>query len=175
MWRKVFIFLSFIGLLLWGMGCRPFRQEGRRGAIEEAHISVDALLHKPFQHEGTIAAFRAELPTVRPTRMLFQPSRFRKDSDTLYEFLLPRESKIILYRSAQGEERFMAATLGEPTYRLNAGIRVGLSLDSLQTKISDLPRVVSDTLRLRTSGAPYEVHFYFHSRVVERVQVLGIP
>ncbi len=167
------ILVLFVGVLCTLTACRTFRQERRGGA--KAPLSVESLLQHPFQHGGTIAEFQTELPTLRPTRMLFQPVRFRKESDTLYEFLLPKESKIILYRSAQGEERFMAATLGEPTYRLNGGIHVGLSLDSLRMTLWNLPEPVADTLRLRAAGAPYEVHFYFRSEAIERMQVLGQP
>ncbi len=163
----------FLFLLLWG--CHPFRQAGQEGVTSDAPLHVIDLLRTPFRHGATVAEFRAELPTVRPTRMLYRPSRMQTEADTLYEFTLPHTSKIILYKSSTGQERFMAATIGVPDYRLRGGIHVGITRDSLRKALIGLPELEADTLKLRQEHAPYEVHFYFDAQRVKRLQILAIP
>ena len=171
--RCCLLVIVLVGLLLVE-GCRSFRLE-RKGAGYQLgdRLEVGRLLTAPFGHECSIAAFRSELPTVRPTRMLFQPSHLRSDKDTLYEFSLPEDSKIILYKSAKGQERFLAATIATPSYPLLGDIRTGMLLDTLRSRIVDLPDFTGDTLRLVRDPHPYEVDFYFKRGVLERYQVLG--
>ena len=161
-------------LALLMAGCRTFRLiRETTDYVTKSKLSLDFFLTLPFEHGMSLADFQRELPTVRPTRMLFQPSRLRAEQDTLYQFDLPNESKIILYRSAKGQERFMAATIGTPSYPLIGKIRVGMPLDSLRARIEGLPDFAGDTLRLVREANPYEVDFYFKDGVIDRFQVLG--
>ena len=155
-------------------GCRTMRVvRSETSETLSKRIRVDELLTHPFVHSARLDDFRTELPTVRPVRMLFQPQRGRTEQDTLYQFDLPEESKIILYRSFTGRELFMAATIGTSSYSLFGGIRAGMSRDSLCARIVDLPFFVGDTLRLMNDSLPFEVDFYFKSGVLSRFQVLG--
>lgn len=168
------IAVGFCAIFLF-IGCRSFRlvRDNTTDNLADGKLQLDFFLSHPFEHAAKIVDFQKELPSVRPVRMLFQPSRLRTEQDTLYEFALPDESKIILYRSAKGQERFMAATIGTASYPLIGNIRVGMSLDSLRARIVDLPDFVGDTLRLVRDPKPYEVDFYFKNGIVERFQVLG--
>ena len=135
-------------LALLMAGCRTFRLiRETTDYVTKGKLSLDFFLTLPFEHGMSLADFQKELPTVRPTRMLFQPSRLRSEQDTLYQFDLPNESKIILYKSAKGQERFMAATIGVSSYPLIGNIRVGMPLDSLRARIDGLPDFAGDTLR----------------------------
>ena len=90
-------------LALLMAGCRTFRLiRETTDYVTKGKLSLDFFLTLPFEHGMSLADFQRELPTVRPTRMLFQPSRLRAEQDTLYQFDLPNESKIILYRTFYG-------------------------------------------------------------------------
>lgn len=163
-----------LGVALLFMGCHSFHLvRDATDLTKPNRVDLNSFLSHPFVHNGTLAEFQKELPTVRPVRMLYQPSRLRTEQDTLYQFDLPNESKIILYRSAKGQERFMAATIGTAAYSLVANIHVGMPLDSLRERIDALPDFVGDTLRLVRDPEPYEVDLYFKNGVIERFQVLG--
>lgn len=170
----LFVFGVLLCPLIVMEACRTVRvvRDSETGTIRKS-LTVRELLTHPFVHSAHLADFRTELPSVRPVRMLFQPSRTYVEQDTLYQFDLPEESKIILYRSARGRELFMAATIATPSYSIVAGLRTGLPYDTLRTRIVDLPDRGGDTLRLLEDSLPYEVDFYFKDGNLVRFQILG--